>query len=67
MLQRTSLKPKKVKKPKKSDSEHSFAQRYKLDLTNDQIATFVNWGGSLRLLSNCAKEEREIRYQQNKN
>lgn len=62
-----NMAPVKKKLPKKSESEHSFAQKYKLSLTDQQKQTLVSWGGSIRLISNAAKEERELRYQQNKN
>ena len=69
MVQKTKTKDRIGEKSriKKSDSEHSFAQKYKLVLSEKQARILTQWGGSLRLLSNAAKEEREIRFQQNKN
>lgn len=57
----------KIKVNKRSESEHSFAQKYTLCLTEKQKQTLSQWGGAVRLLSNAAKEERELRFQQNKN
>lgn len=66
-MNRATLNFQKIKSPKRSSLEHSFAQKYRLNLTKSQIKTLVQWGGSLRLISNVAKEERDLRHQMNKN
>ena len=62
-----SEKTKKVKKPARSETEHSFSYKYKLDLTEEQKQIIISWEGTVRFLKNAAKEHRELIYQQSKN
>jgi putative transposase len=63
----TKEKIKNPKSPARSESEHSFAYKYKLNLTEQQIQIILNWEGTVRFLKNAAKEHRELVYQQSKN
>lgn len=66
-MKKIKNKSKKIKKTKKSDNEISFAYKYLCILTKEQIITLLQWGGACRFLYNLAKEERELRHEQNKN
>lgn len=49
------------------EPEYCFAHKYKIEPTKEQLVDLNKWGGATRSLSNYAKEERELRYLQNKN
>lgn len=54
----------KPKKSKKSDSEHSFAMNFTLNLSKEQVAEFKKYGGARGFVYNLMLEEREIAYSQ---